>query len=396
MLNYLLLAGLAIGLGLLIGKGTHLMKITGVVGYILTGVLLGPDVFGILDFTATEMETATNFALGFVAFIIGGQLTLSLLKQEGKPVMAIILGESFGAFLVVLAGVYLLTRRLDEALLFAALAPASAPAGAVAVIHEYKARGKLTDAILTVVGFDDGLAIFIYAFAIAAATLVITSGAFSVSNMVVTPLVEIVGGVALGAAVGAGFAFLFRRLHDRDEVIAAALTAILITAGAAAVLEVSLILACLALGITVINFFPKDNQPVFSHVQSVSLPVYIVFFVIAGVKLHVDLLTTIGAIGVVYVVCRIAGKMAGSYLTGHAAQAEKKIRDNIGFAILSQAGVAIGLSLLAAHRLAAMGEEQLGTLIVTTIAATTVVFEIIGPLSARFALHRAGEIGRQD
>ncbi|MGC9307527.1 MAG: cation:proton antiporter, partial [Thermoplasmatota archaeon] len=388
-------AGLAIGLGLLIGKGTHLMKITGVVGYILTGVLLGPDVLGILDFTATEIETATNFALGFVAFIIGGQLTLSLLKKEGKPVMAIILGESLGAFLIVLAGVYLLTRRLDEALLFAALAPASAPAGAVAVIHEYKARGKLTDAILTVVGFDDGLAIFIYAFAIAIAALIISSGAFSVSTVLVTPLVEIFGGIALGAAIGGVCAFLFRRLHDREDIIAASLTAILVTAGAATMLEVSLILACLALGMTVINLFPKDNQPVFSHVQSVSLPVYIVFFVIAGVKLHLDLLTTIGAVGVIYVVCRIAGKMIGSYLSAQASQADAKIRDNIGFAILSQAGVAIGLSLLASHRLTAIGEEELGTLIVTTIAATTVVFEIIGPLAARFALHRAGEIGKQ-
>ncbi len=396
MLNYLLLAGLAIGLGLLIGKGTHLMKITGVVGYILTGVLLGPDLLGVLEFSAIEIETATNFALGFVAFIIGGQLTLSLLRQEGKPVMAIILGESFGAFLVVLAGVYLLTRRLDEALLFAALAPASAPAGAVAVIHEYRARGKLTDTILTVVGFDDGLAIFIYAFAIAIASLVISSGAFSVSNVLVTPLVEIFGGIILGVAVGILFAFLFRRLHDREEVIAASLTAILVTAGAAVTLEVSLILACLALGMTVINLFPKDNKPVFSHVQSVSLPVYIVFFVIAGVKLHLDLLTTIGVVGVVYVACRIAGKMVGSYLSGYAADAEQKIRDNIGFAILSQAGVAIGLSLLAAHRLAAIGEEELGTIIVTTIAATTVVFEVIGPLAARFALQRAGEIGRQD
>jgi len=396
MLNYLLLAGVAIGLGLLIGKGTHLMKITGVVGYIVTGVLLGPDVLGVLELSATEIETATNFALGFVAFIIGGQLTLSLLRREGKPVMAIILGESFGAFLVVFAGVFLLTGRLEEALLFAALAPASAPAGAVAVIHEYRARGRLTDAILTVVGFDDGLAIVIYAFAVAAAALLISSGSFSVSNVLVTPLVEIFGGIVLGVAVGGAMAFVFRWLHDREEVIAAALTAVLVTAGAAMALELSLILACLALGMTVINLFPKDNKPVFGHVQSVSLPVYVVFFVIAGVKLHLGLLATVGAVGLVYIVCRIAGKMMGSFLSGHAAGAPDTIRDNIGFAILSQAGVAIGLSLLAAHRLAAVGEERLGMILVTTIAATTVVFEVVGPLSARYALHRAGELGRQD
>ena len=84
MLNYLLLAGIAIGLGFLIGKGTHLLKITGVVGYIITGIIIGPDVLGIIQLTTVEIETMTNLALGFVAFIIGGELTISLFKRWGK------------------------------------------------------------------------------------------------------------------------------------------------------------------------------------------------------------------------------------------------------------------------------------------------------------------------
>ena len=144
MINYLLLAGIAIGLGLLIGKGTHFLKITGIVGYILTGLIIGPEVLGIVNLTPVEIETMTNLALVFVAFIIGGELTFSLIKKMGKSVTAIIFGESIGAFIVVFLGVYLFTNHLPEALIFAAMAPASAPAGAVAVIHEYKAKGKLT------------------------------------------------------------------------------------------------------------------------------------------------------------------------------------------------------------------------------------------------------------
>ena len=167
MINYLLLAGIVIGLGFLIGKGTHYLKITGVVGYIITGIIIGPDVLNIIQLTPVETETMTNLALGFVAFIIGGELTISLLRKMGKSIIAVIIGESIGAFVVVFIGVYFLTNNLPLAILFAAMAPASAPAGAVAIIHEYKAKGKLTNAILAVVGFDDGLAVLIYAFSIA-------------------------------------------------------------------------------------------------------------------------------------------------------------------------------------------------------------------------------------
>ena len=390
MINYLLLAGIVIGLGFLIGKGTHLMKITGVVGYIFTGVILGPDVLGVVNLTDVEIETMTNIALGFVAFIIGGELTVSLLRRMGRSIIAIIIGESIGAFFVVFLGVYLLTNNIPLSIVFAAMAPASAPAGTVAVIHEYKAKGKLTNAILAVVGFDDGLAILIYAFSIAIVGVVL-SGVFSVTNMVFEPLRDIGGAILLGCGVGLVFAIVFKRLIEREELIALSLTAIFLTAGLSVLLDVSLILSCMCLGMIIINLYPQDNKPVFDHVKSISLPVYILFFVIAGINLHLELLVSIGAIGIVYVICRSIGLIGGSYFAALVSKADPIIRNNIGLGILSQAGVAIGLSLIASHKLLELGYPEIGTLIVTTVAATTVVFEIIGPLSARFAIMRSGE-----
>ena len=391
MINYLLIAGIAIGLGFLIGKGTHFLKITGVVGYIITGIIIGPDVLGIIQLTPVEIETMTNLALGFVAFIIGGELTISLLRKMGKSIIAIIIGESIGAFAVVFLGVYLLTNNLPLAILFAAMAPASAPAGTVAVIHEYKAKGKLTNAILAVVGFDDGLAVLIYAFSIAVVGILVSSGAFSVSNLFMTPLMEIGGALLIGAGIGAIFAVVLKRLIEREEFIAVTLTAILVTAGLSLLLEVSLILSCMAMGMMVINVYPKENRPVFDHIKSISLPIYILFFIIAGINLHLGLMLTIGAIGIVYIICRSTGLIGGSYLAALASKADPVIRNNIGLGILSQAGVAIGLALLASQKLASLGMPEVGTIIVTTIAATTVVFEVIGPLSARIAITRSGE-----
>jgi len=390
MINYLLLAGIAIGLGFLIGKGTHLMKITGIVGYIAAGVILGPDVLGVIHLSSGEIETMTNIALGFVAFIIGGELTISLLRKMGKSIIAIIIGESIGAFFVVFIGVYFLTNNLSLAIIFAAMAPASAPAGAVAVIHEYKAKGKLTNSILAVVGFDDGLAVLIFAFSIAVVG-VILSGVLSVSTMLFEPIKDIGGALLIGSGVGLIFAVIFKRLIEREEIIALSITAIFITAGLSVLLGVSLILACMSLGMIVINIYPQDNKPVFEHIKSISLPIYILFFVIAGINLHLGLLVSIGAIGIVYIVCRSLGLVGGSYLAALASKADPVIRNNIGLGILSQAGVAIGLSLIASSKLSELGYPEVGTLIVTVVAATSVVFEIIGPLSARFAIMRSGE-----
>ena len=390
MFNYLLLAGIAIGLAFIIGKGTHLLKITGIVGYIVTGIILGPDVLGVIHLSSVETETMTNIALGFVAFIIGGELTFSILRKMGKSIIAIIIGESLGAFIIVLLGVYLLTNNVALAVIFAAMAPASAPAGTVAVLQEYRAKGKLTNAILAVVGFDDGLAILIYAFSIAIAS-VILSGVFSVSNILFVPLMDIGAALLIGCAVGFAFAFIFKRLVEREEIIALSLTAIFITAGLSVLLNVSLILSCMTMGIVIVNLYPQDNKPVFEHIKSISLPVYILFFVIAGINLHLGLLISIGAIGVVYIICRSLGLIGGSYISALASKADRIIRNNIGFSILSQAGVAIGLSLIASNKLVEMGHPEIGSIVVTTVAATTVVFEVIGPLSARFAITRSGE-----
>ena len=390
MFNYILLAGIAIGLGFLIGKGTHLMKITGIVGYIATGIVLGPEVLGIVQLSPIEIETMTNVALGFVAFIIGGELTISLLRKMGKSIIAIIIGESIGAFFVVFLGIYFLTSDLTLSILFAAMAPASAPAGAVAVIHEYKAKGKLTNAILAVVGFDDGLAVLIYAFSIAVVG-VILSGVFSVSTMLFEPIRDIGGALLIGSGIGLIFAVVFKRLIEREEILALSITAIFITAGLSVLLDVSLILSCMSLGMIVINLYPQDNKPVFEHIKSISLPIYILFFVIAGMNLHLGLLVSIGAIGVVYIICRSIGLIGGSYLAALASKADPVIRNNIGLGILSQAGVAIGLSLIASHKLSELGYPEVGTLIITTVATTSVVFEIIGPLSARYAIMKSGE-----
>lgn len=396
MLNYLLIAGIAISLGFLLGKGTHRLKVTGIVGYLLTGVIIGPSVLGIVNLSNIEITVITNFALSFVAFIIGGELTANLFKKEGKKIGFIILSEALFAFFIVLFGVYLLSGDMLLAIILGAMAPASAPAGAIAVIHEYRAKGKLTDAILAVVGLDDGIAILIYAFAITSVGIFLTTGQFNITNVLLFPLKEIGGAVIIGGGVGVIFAYLLNKIHEREEIIAASFAGIFLVAGLSQIIGASLILASMILGVIVINLFPKDNKPVFDHLKSLSLPIYIIFFVIAGTNLHISVLLSVGIIGIIYIICRIIGKAGGSFLAAWAVKSEKKVRNYLGLSILSQAGVAIGLALLAANYLSSLGRPDIGTTIITIVTATTVVFEIIGPILARISITQVGEARKND
>lgn len=391
MLNYLLLAGLIIGLGFLIGKGTHLLKVTGIVGYIITGIILGPSVLGLVDLSTMEITVSTNFALAFIAFIIGGELSVNIFKKEGKQIMVIILCEALFAFFIVFFGIYMLTGSLLLSIVLAAMAPASAPAAAVAVIHEYRAKGKLTDAILAVVGIDDGFAVVIYALSIMVVGMLVSTNNFSLTSTLFIPIKKIGGSILVGGGLGLLFAYVLNWIHEREELISVSFAGILVVAGLSSFLDISLILSSMIFGFVIINLFPDDNKPVFNHLKSLSLPIYILFFVIAGTNLHLGVLSSVGFIGIIYIICRIIGMSGGSFLGAEVTNANKNVRNYLGISILSQAGVAIGLALLANNYLSSLGKSDIGTTVITIITATTVVFEFIGPVLSRFAIIKAGE-----
>ena len=173
----LLLLGVSAVAGFYFGVLARRLRLPSVIGFMLLGAVLGPSVLELFYEGGEEgvgnlqaLAFITEVALGFVAFTIGTELRLRSLRALGGGIVSIILAESFMAFVVVMGAVYVLTGSWPMALLFGAVAPASAPAGTVAVIQEYRAAGSLTQALYAVVGFDDGLAIMIFGFAAALAT----------------------------------------------------------------------------------------------------------------------------------------------------------------------------------------------------------------------------------
>lgn len=391
-MDILLLVGLALVLGFAGGKISNKLKFPAVVGYIIMGVILGSSVLGVFKPDVLDrMGIITDFALGLIAFIIGNELRLGVLRRMGKVIITILFMECMATWILITLVTYLLTRNFALSLILGAVGVATAPAGTVVVLQEYKAKGPLTKTLLALVGLDDGLAIIIYGFAAALAKLLISGGEkISFRNVVQGPLVEIGGALVLGIALGMALSYAVKRLRNRNELLTISLGAIFICTGLANIFHVSFILANMFLGVFVANRFLLSGRRTFEAIQGITSPIYIIFFVLAGAHLQIGLLPGMGFLGLVYILTRSVAKIGGVSLGAYLSKAEPNIQKYLGFGLFTQAGVAIGLAIL-------VGKEfgpEIAIVVINTIAATTIILEIFGPLGVKYAITKAGEIGR--
>ncbi|NVM23276.1 MAG: cation:proton antiporter [Desulfobacterales bacterium] len=404
-ISVLTLLGGATIVGFYMGHVAHRVSLPSLIGYMVFGVILGPSILNLFDEpTMEDLSFLTEIALGFVAFTIGSELSLSSLKRFGLGIISIIFAESLGAFLLVVAGIYLLTRDLPLALIFGAMAPASAPAGTVAVIQECKAKGSLTKALYAVVGFDDGLAIIIFGFAAALAKNFLigeaSNNTVSVLPALKAPLMEVGLSLAVGGIIGFAFCRLIRNLQNPRDILIIIFGTVFLATGLSISRHLSLILTNMMIGFVLINTRREALvQRVRAPLLQIMPLVYILFFCLAGAHLKLSAIPALGSLGAVYMLGRSAGKIAGARLGSFSGRVDEKIKKYLGLGILSQAGVAIGLSLIARHEFAQLGVQYnlphaaaVGSTALTTIATTCILFEIIGPILTKFALKKAGEI----
>jgi len=396
-MDILVFVATAIIAGFVGGKISNKLKLPGVVGYLIMGLFLGPSFANLLNLEMLEkLGFFNDIALSLVAFVIGSEIRFGSLRKLGKGIVTIIFTESFGAFILVGLGVYLLTHKIYLALIFGAMAPASAPAGTAVVLQECKAKGPLTNALYAVVGLDDGLAIMIYAFAAGLAKVFMTHQHMSLAGMVTKPLVEIGGSIILGGIIGYLLGFVLRKVYNKKEILAVSIGFILLCAGLANYFHFSLILANLSLGMVFANSFLLANRRTYQSINSITLPIFIIFFVIAGAHLQISLLPAMGVLGLVYIICRTCGLMGGAYIGASIAKSPTVIRKYLGMGILSQAGVAIGLAIMVTREFSGLGSvgKDLSIMVINTIAATTIIFEILGPIATKFAITKSGEAGK--
>lgn len=385
-MNIYVLVALILILGFILGRILRKIRLTEVLAYILAGIIIGQ----VLNFSAPEQFNViiTGTTLALVAYMIGLSFSFAFLKRMGKQMVIILFVQVFMTFIVTWGFVYLLTRNLPLSIILGSLAPATAPAGTIAVLRDLKAKGTLTDITMALVGLDDALVIVIYSVGIML-TKMLLGGEASISFSFTYPLWVIFGGLGLGGAIGVAISYFTKKIHlSSDHIFVICIAVAILCWGLAEMIGVSAILACMALGTAVINLNVQIGSRSNELIDNIMTPVFVLFFAAIGMAMDFSLFHLIWPLVIVYCVGRSIGKITGCSLGGVLSKAEPKIKKYLGLAMLDQAGVAIGLAFLAAQ---ALSEYELGGTIIALMATTTVVHGLLSPPLIQYAIKKAGE-----
>jgi Kef-type K+ transport system membrane component KefB len=395
----LILLGIALFGGTIGGRIFQVLRIPQVVGYIAIGIFVGG--MGIQMITPSVLEELIHinyFALGLIGFMIGGELRAEIFRKYGKQFLIMVFTEGLGAFVCVapLTGlvVWFFTHDMRLAiilgLVIGAISSATDPASTMQVFWEYKTKGVLTTAVTAIVALDDALALTLYAIATSAASFLGRGDDITFAEGFIHLGYELFGALLVGLFCGLILKAMFNFLKDPDRILPFAIGLILFVIGLAQVFKLDIILAAMAFGVVVANLIPKGSHETFDLVKRFATPIYVLFFVFVGAQLNVRHITGLIAILIAtYVIGRSVGKMAGVYFGARLSGAPQKVRKYAGLCLFTQAGVAVGLSIMAGQRFT----KEISDIIITVIAATTFIVQIIGPAFVKVAVKKAEEIG---
>ncbi len=380
--------GIMLLCGLLFGRLAKLVGLPNVTGYLVAGLVIGPYVLKILS---SEMVASaalvSEMALGFIALSIGAEFKLSYFKDVGIMSIVIAITEGVFAIVFVVAGLLIAGYELPFALVLGAIASATAPAATIMVIRQYNAHGPVTKTLLSVVALDDAVALIAFGFAATAAkSLNNTAGNENMIMSILEPFIE----VGLSLVIGTVMAFImliplhfFKKQSNR---MCASVGFVFVTSALADFTGASALLTCMMLGAVLANI-TKDSEDVFKITDTITPPIFMMFFVVSGAQLNITLIPTIGVIGVIYMLMRVAGKIFGAWIGAVITKAPSAVKKYLGLTLVPQAGVAIGLTLVADTAV-----PQYAGQIRAVVLCGTLIYELVGPVISKMALTAAGEI----
>ncbi len=394
--------------GLLMSRPAKKLHMPAVTAYLVAGLLLGPFALGALKIPGVGFNSLhqveglriiTQTALGFIAFAIGNEFRMSQLKAMGSRAITIgILQAVITTLLVdaVLVGLHFAFPHvisLPAALVLGAIASATAPAATLMVVRQYKADGPLTKLLMLVVAIDDavGLLLFSVSFGIAGA---LENGSISIIGVIVEPMLEIILSLGLGAVMGIALDRMERFFHSGSKRLAISAAFVLLTVGLSMLkfevggihIGFSLLLVCMMTGTVFCNVCDTSEE-LMNRVERWTVPINILFFVISGAELNLQILANpiTLLVGVIYILSRSVGKYLGSYGSCRLTHCPDSITKNLGITLLPQAGVALGMAMTAATLSG-------GGLIRNVVLFSVLVYELVGPALTKRSLTLAGEI----
>ena len=382
----LLVLSIILFAGFIMTRLTNTLNLPKVSGYILAGILIGPCSLNFIpQHMIDSMGFVSDLALAFIAFGVGKFFKKEVLMRTGKKIIVITISEALTAgVLVTVILKFIFRLDWDFALILGAIATATAPASTMMTINQYKAKGEFVNTLLQIVALDDVVCLLAFSI-VAAIANGRASGALTVNDILI-PIMPNLFAICLGFFCGYFLSRLLIPARSRDNRLILAIAMLLGLSGICAAADISPLLSCMVFGAAYINL--TRDKKLFRQINNFTPPVMSIFFIVSGMNLNVNALGTVGVIGVAYFLIRIAGKYLGTYFSCLAMGTSREIRKYMGLALIPQAGVAIGLAFLGQRLL----PPETGNLMLTIILSSSVLYEMVGPISAKAALFLSGSI----
>lgn len=398
-LHILLALAIMIFSGMALGRAAKHLKLPNVTGYLIAGLLLGPAIpalFPGLSFSGvineqmlSSIDVISEVALGFIAFSIGTEFKISYFKRVGITPIVIAVFESLFAILAVLIVLLAIGTEPSFAIVLSSIAAATAPAATIMVINQYKAKGKVTETLLSVVAIDDATALAMFSISVAVAQAIKDPSKVTLQTALFDPLWEIFGALIAGIIIGMIFCIPLRWFKKDGNRLSLIIAFVFLGVGISDMFGFSSLLMCMSIGAGFANF--SSHLPHISKLtDGITPPIFILFFVLSGAELNLSVVPTVGIVGVIYVLLRVVGKIFGASFGAWISKADDKVKKYIGPALIPQAGVAIGLSLVATQVV-----PEYGAQIRAIILCATLIYELCGPVITKITLIKAGEITKE-
>jgi Kef-type K+ transport system membrane component KefB len=408
-LGFVVLASYTIG-GL-VGE----IRLPHITGYLLAGLVFGPSLAkaltrfdlpapfdkGILNTEVIEqLSLANTLAVGLIALTAGGEIELQSLRKGLRAITAITASLFLTVGALVTASFWLMsgvipqigfpglegmspTGALAVAALVASVAVSTSPAVTIAVIMETRAKGPLTTNVLSVVVILD--VVVLVAFTIAQGFVAEQIGVGAMEGGIVAQLFQhIAFSILFGAVVVGGLMALYIR-YVNQELLIFVVGVVYLVSFIANQLGWEPILVFVAAGFGVANF-SKTGHRLIETVERLSLPVYVVFFTLAGAKLHLEELRQVAPFAVALVAVRALGMFTGARVGARLGKADEATQSFAWMSFISQAGVSIALATVVGNRFGELG-RSLETLMIGGVA----INELVGPVLSKTGLSLGGE-----
>lgn len=401
--DLVLATGLLLFSGFVLGRFAGQVGLPRITGYLLAGMLLNPHLWPVLPENFDLITSpVTDICLAFITFEIGSELEWGRIKKAGTRVLALTVGESLGAWLAVLVGLLLAGWAGLEfdgvpaallppfALMVAALAAPTDPTATLAVKHEYRARGPVSETITEVAAFDDLMGILLFSIGMHAATAWMGGDLEGLWVVIQEPVRSIAGALLMGALAGAAFIFFSKAVETRAEggYIVLLLAVLALAFGGARLWQLDSVLATMTAGVVVGNFHPHRAllmQIIGRYTEEL---VFVFFFTLGSTHLDPSLALHMMGLAVAYAALRALGKTGGFGLVGKILRLPPKVRRLTPLGLIPQGGIVIGLALSVQQS----GRfPQFADVLLAVVMAATLIHEFVGPILARTALRRAGE-----